>query len=100
MDTPRSLTTSRGATPSDTIFFADLILLSVIWRFRPPTRPSFLATGGENHSLPIFNGAFGEQMFLHQSALHPTPTNPQNEGLIAQSAGEVASPFQLPSDSS
>ena len=44
MDTPEPLATSRGGTQLDKSFFADSILLSVIWRFRTPTRPSFLAT--------------------------------------------------------
>lgn len=41
---PRFLTTSRGGTPLVSNFLADAILLSIIFRLRPPLRPSWRAT--------------------------------------------------------
>lgn len=44
METPRLPATSRGVTPLASSFLADLILLSVICRLRPPLRPNWRAT--------------------------------------------------------
>ena len=51
-DTPKLCATSCGVVPLANSFFAASILLSVIWRFRPPTRPWRLADWSSHGCAP------------------------------------------------
>ena len=65
-DTPKLCATSYGGVPLANSFLAASILPSVIWRFRPPTRPWRLAActpmdrreAGSDVSVEVGDGLF------------------------------------------